>query len=222
MRFPHSHRYVLPIAAMLAHAVTACGCQSTVEIVGSTGSGGSGGTADAGVAGAGVAGAGVEDAGAPDADAGLAPLCPMDGDLTADVSGTTPLGDLSLPYAWLGYLTAECGGLILAISAVPTFEPGFMTQPDPPVLVFYDVGWDPMTGFVGAGEGEVSLTVKDTTVYSTGWIELTHVDPMPQGPLPEGAEYPRADGTITVMADGWSLSGAFSAPYCEHMDIYCP
>ena len=94
--------------------------------------------------------------------------------------------------------------------------------PEPPVLIFYNGTYSPMSGYVGAGETNVELRTADSTVSAKRWVDLTQVDPWPDGPLPEGTEYPRAKGMITVTDSGWNLSGSFTAPYCEWINIYCP
>lgn len=97
-----------------------------------------------------------------------------------------------------------------------------MQLPEPPVLVFHNGTDSPMTGYVGAGETYVELITADANVSVMGWVDLTQVDPWPKGSLPDGADYPLAKGTITVTEPGWSVSGSFTAPYCQWLDIHCP
>ena len=171
------------------------------------GSGGSGGApvADAGAEDA-AYDAGAPDVGAPAADAGPGPLCPMDGVKTAQV----------------GYLGGECGGIMIGVSGLPTFPPESWSEPSPPRLSFGRYNSDPVTGYLGGGEAEVTVTINGQSLSTKGWLDLTRVDPMPEGPVDPGMEYPRIEGTITVKDNGWSVAGSFTALYCNWMDILCP
>ncbi|MDI1480120.1 hypothetical protein [Polyangium sp. y55x31] len=204
------------VAAMIVFV--GCAGRAVVEAEPDGGAAGSGGDG-----GAPLVDAGVEDASFDDAsttDGGPEPLCPMDGAVTAAVSGMTPLGSIDLPYAWMGFLNGECGGLHVALSAVHSFDP--VSMPPAPSLRFYRTEVDPMTGYLGGAEADVTVEVNGQYASAKGWLELTRADPMPDGPIGEGMEYPRTEGTVTIDAPGWSVAGSFTALYCDGMDIYCP
>lgn len=169
-----------------------------------------GGSTDAG---------GATDAAADANDQG--PPCPMDWGVSADVVGATPSGSFQGQYAWLGFFGGECGGLRISVAEVPGLN--LDTQLPAPPLLLFGKGKGGGSTFEGAGETDVAFITASTEVYAKGWLELTHVDPWPQSDdAIDPAKYPRAEGTITVDADGLSLKGSFTAPYCAHMNIYCP
>jgi len=195
-----------------ALALAGCAGRAVVEAEPDAGAGGFGGAMPVD--------AGVEDA-AP-ADAGPAVLCPMDGVVTVAVAGTTPLGDIDLKFGWMGYLGGECGGRRVGLSAVPTLEPEFMASPSPPALEF-SPPYNPMTGgYVGAAEVPIGVEMNGQVVETQGWVEITRADPQPEGPLADGMEYPRFEGTIKIDDPGWNVSGSFTALYCQWMDVLCP
>ena len=162
---------------------------------------------------------GVADAAADANDEG--PPCPLDWGVSAEVVGMTPSGPFQGQYAWMGFFGGECGGVRISVAEAPKLNPE--TQlPAPPLILF---GRSASSGgtFEGAGETDVAFITASNEVYVKGWLELTHVDP---GPLPASEidpnKYPRAEGTISVDGDGFSLTGSFTAPYCAYMNIFCP
>jgi hypothetical protein len=220
----HARRSATLIAALIIPCFAGCAGRAIVEASTDEGSdpSGSGGAppVDAGVEDAGEDAA--QDAGAVDAGEWPGPLCPMDWGPTADITGTGPLGPINVQYAWMGFQNAECSGFVVKLSGQPTFGSDTYGEPVPPTLAIADVGYNQMTGYVGAGETDAWYTTGSAVMTVKAWVEFTRVDPMPEGPIDPGAEYPRTEGTINAMSDGWSFSGSFKAPYCKWMDVYCP
>ncbi|HVK66668.1 MAG TPA: hypothetical protein VM694_19425 [Polyangium sp.] len=209
------------VFAAVVAAFFVAGCTGGVVVEAETDAGASG---SGGGGGAPLVDAGVEDA-ASDAgtiEAGPSPLCPMDGVVTAAVTGTTPLGAIDLPYGWMGTLNAECGGIHVVLSAASSFDPSFGTKPSSPSLAFGRTMFLPMTGLLGAAEANVEVEVEGAFASAKGWLDITRTDPMPDGPVGEGMEYPRTEGTISIQGPGWDVSGSFTALYCNWMDVYCP
>lgn len=209
------------VFAAFATALVLAGCagHAVVEAESDAGSPGSGGGGGAPLVDAGPPDSDTSDAGTTDAGPEL--LCPMDGVPTAAVAGTTPLGDIDLQYGWLGYFGGECGGIRIGLSAVPSLEPVYWTDPSPPSLMF-GPSWDPVTGYLGAKDADFTVNINGQEASAKGWLEISRADPQPNGPVGEGMEYPRAEGTITINASGWNVSGSFTALYCNWMDILCP
>jgi hypothetical protein len=200
-----------------------CAGQTVVESSSDDGGTGSPGLLDAGSTDSGaLTDAGeVADAAADANEGGPEVPCPMDWGATAEVVGTTPSGPFDGRYAWMGFYGGECGGIRIGVTETPELD-ATMQLPAPP-LIWFGKAKGSGSSFEGAGEADVVFKTASQEVYTKGWVDLTRVDPWPpSGSAIDPANYPRAEGTITVELDGFSLKGAFTAPYCAHMNIYCP
>lgn len=203
---------------------TGCSGKTVVDASSSDGETGPPSSVDAGAGGdaGGLTDAGgMADAATDGGNAGPEVPCPTDWGVTAEVVGTTPSGPFKARYAWMGFMGGECGGVLIAVTETPGMKPE--TQLPAPPLILFGEGDGTGSTFVGAGETYVTFKTASQEVYTKGWVDLTRVDPWPQPDSAiDPANYPRAEGTISVDGDGFSLKGSFTAPYCAHMNIYCP
>jgi hypothetical protein len=162
------------------------------------------------------------DAGPPDAlpDAPQFPPCPIDPAPNASVAGTTPQGSFNGRFAWLGKAEGECSSSIfIVVSEVSDMMPrSSFAKPSPPLLQFYRRGSSASGVALGAMEGEVTFVAPDRRETRTqGTVNLTYAEFPGRNASPA-----RAEGGIELVADGFTISGRFVAPYCGWMDIYCP
>lgn len=150
-------------------------------------------------------------------------FCPMDWGATSTVAGLTPLGEMALPYGWMAFQGGECSAAArIVLSAHPTFDAAQWAQPETPVLNFTSAAGTFSTGYVGEGSTNAYLQVDNTTADVTGWVNLTKVDPLPEGPIPPDQPYPSTEGTVLLDGSGWNVSGNFVVPYCETLNVFCP
>jgi hypothetical protein len=215
-----SKALIYPVALLF---FIGCSGQTVVESSDDDGDTGSPGLLDAGSAdgGGGTDAGAVADAAADANEGGIEVPCPMDWGATAEVVGTTPSGPFKGQYAWMGFMGGECGGIRIAVTETPELKPEAQL-PAPPVL-FFGAGANTGSSFEGAGETYVTFQTASEEIYTKGWVDLSRVDPWPPSDSSiDPANYPRAEGTISVEGDGISLKGSFTAPYCAHMNIYCP
>lgn len=147
-------------------------------------------------------------------------ICSLPGDAFAEVSGTTPLGELTGAFAWSGLAHGECSGTSIAIVAsLEEFETDVVCEPgfdmaDPSIYLF-------LRGLVGEDcvvdkRLTVMHTVDGESVETTPQLELTHCEPL------DSDGNGRLEGSFTALAEGWNISGSFVAPRCVALDIACP
>jgi len=156
--------------------------------------------ADAGVDAALLRDAAVVDAYQP-------PTCTLPAP-NSGVAGTTPIGPIDLPYAFAGLTGGECAeGLLLYM-----FEEGTVSWdlPHPNLEVRSIPG-----PILGVHEIEVWINFDGAWEGTTGVLDVTYFDDWWQNPT----GYVRAQ--ITVLGDGWDVTGEVDAPYCEPLMMWC-
>jgi hypothetical protein len=141
--------------------------------------------------------------------------CGLEAAPSATVSGTTPLGSFDGRFAWVRYTSDEgaCNGFPTLFIQSSSPITGMFGQWQGSGLSF-TVLRDSSFSLLGPRDVEVVYRVGGQQVSATGHVELTRADPHTD---PE----PRVEGTVSVTAPGWSVSGSFSAAHCALLDVHC-
>ena len=154
--------------------------------------------------------------------------CPMNWGMTADVSGTTPLGPFTGRYAWYGnhqdgegcWSNGPDRFLIQIYETVPDEINQSPLNQDYQFLRFsFDVTYDDASGewvpepmpfalqLVGPHADPI-LAAAATFTFDALTCPPYAGDP--ETPVP----FPVTSGALLVNEAGWSLEGAFAAPFC--------
>jgi hypothetical protein len=145
--------------------------------------------------------------------------CPLPGGAFAEVAGTTPLGEFTGAFAWVGLFHGECAGISIAMT--PTLEGfeedvacEFAARPDPALMLFVpdlldaDCAIDRPFSLVHVLDGAEAMT--------TPVVEITMCEPVRPG------VESRIEGSVTATGDGWDVAGTFVAEHCGNLDVACP
>lgn len=140
---------------------------------------------------------------------------------TADLVGDSPLGPFSGQYAWFGWLTCEGEAIspTLVIGESPQdLEDAIALAPSGGAIPLPSLEWfllgncNPENGWVGEGGGGVTLRSEGPWELGYGSFAITENYKLFEPVDPE--DPPTMTGELSLVEDGFSLSGSFTAHYC--------
>jgi len=135
--------------------------------------------------------------------------CPAPDSADATISGHVPDGAFTGRFAWVGYLTGDCGELpILEVTASAT--PPASTAPS------LTISWQ-SAPVLGEQTVRVLVVEPSGTLDVSGRLTLTRIEPA------DSTAAVRLAGSLTVNDLGGmvTLTGDFSATYCALLDSAC-
>jgi hypothetical protein len=149
---------------------------------------------------------------APQRDGGVAdayqpPTCTL-ATSNSDVQGTTPLGPIDLPYAFAGMTGGECAeGLLLYLFEVDTV---IWEHPEPSLELRAVPG-----PALGVHVIDVWIAKDGAWESTTGELDITYFDDWWQDPTG------RVRARVSIVGDGWNVTGEVDAPYCDALMMWC-
>ena len=126
------------------------------------------------------------------------------------IQGMTPGGEAHLFFVWMGYTGGDSApGLNLVAAESGDVSPNTLTAP------YVQISLDPLPPHTLGTQPAQALYWNggNVTAQSTGTIDLKQYDGI------SDATHDVA-GSLSIVGDGWNLSGSFDASYCELINIF--
>ncbi|MEO8901779.1 MAG: hypothetical protein ABI488_08140 [Polyangiaceae bacterium] len=124
---------------------------------------------------------------------------------TSTVSGMTPLGPLTLQYAWAAEVTGFSYSMQLFFTPSATAR---VCDPTSLGFLIHPVIDRPTLSYVGQQDAVALLAVNGAYAYGAASIRISSKD------------LGNTHGTLTVTGAGWDLSGDFSVPDCPALHSF--